>query len=84
MDPGEKERRALESGNCWEEEINIYIYRNWGLSQSLFDKKKKEIDMVKIKIELFGIIKQKKKKKKFVGNCKTTKEKEHVKEILTT
>jgi hypothetical protein len=76
LDPGEKERGALESENCWEEEIKtkyIYIYRNWGLSQSLFDKKKKK------KKNRHG-----QNKNRIAGNCKTKKEREHVRGILTT
>ena len=73
MDPREKERGAMESENCWEEEINIYIYRNWGLSQSLFDPPPK---------------KEKKKrhgqnKNRIARNYKTKKERELVRGILT-
>jgi hypothetical protein len=71
LDPGEKERGALESENCWEEEIktNIYIYiyiyiEIWAFHNLSLTKKKKiknKIDMVKTKIELLGIVKQRKK-----------------------
>ena len=48
---------------------NKYIYRNWSLSQSLFDKK----------INRHG-----QNKNRIAENCKTKKEREHFRGILTT